>query len=134
MAPTIPITPHLLYLDMVEKVNNQTIVMVFNKAMSILYPQGIKYDKVLLLNSDAVLCLIFGGKCLKLSGYMKLLHVTCVAHDVQRVCETIHAQNPKVNKLILSIKQVFTKAPSHIHKLRLDHAGIPLPPTFCITH
>ena len=105
MTPTMPTIPHLLHLEVVEKVNNQSMVWVFNKALTILYPQGIKYEKVLLLISDADSYIILAAKCHKLCGYIKLLLVTCVAHGIQRVCEEIREQNPEVNSLISSVKR-----------------------------
>lgn len=70
MAPTLPTTLPLFQLDVVEKVHNQTIVMVFNKAMSILYPQSIKYDNVLLYIFDAASYMILAGKCIKRARYL----------------------------------------------------------------
>jgi hypothetical protein len=46
-------------------------------------------------------------------SYPKLIHVTCVAHALHRVCETIHVLCPNVDKLVGNGKKMFVKSPAH---------------------
>lgn len=44
--------------------------------------------------------------------YLKIVHVSNVAHELHRVGEKIREQFPKIAQLISNIKKVFLKAPS----------------------
>jgi hypothetical protein len=52
---------------------------------------GVKFD-VLLLVADSTLYI----KKVAEGLYTELVHVTCVAHSLHRVCETIHVFYPKL--------------------------------------
>ena len=48
--------------------------------------------------------MIKAGEGLSVS-YPKMIHVTCVAHALHRVCETIRVLYPNVDKLIANAKK-----------------------------
>ncbi|KAK4882311.1 hypothetical protein RN001_005630 [Aquatica leii] len=62
-----------------------------------------------------------------------MIHVTCLAHGLQRVAETVRFTYANVNTMISSVKKVFLKAPSRLQLFREIAVGIPLPPTPIIT-
>jgi len=45
--------PYLIMCEVLEKCNFQTIGKIFNDAMNLLWPSGVKYDEVLFFVSDA---------------------------------------------------------------------------------
>jgi hypothetical protein len=73
-----------------------------------LYPEGVKKDKVLLFLSDAAPYMKKAGEVLQIF-YQNMIHVTCLAHGLHRICETIKEECPAVNKLISSTKKVEIK-------------------------
>ena len=74
----------LLSCEEISVVNHTTVARVFNDAMHILWPGGVKYDNVLLLLTDAAPYMIKAGEGLSVS-YPKMIHVTCVAHALHNV-------------------------------------------------
>lgn len=65
--------------------------------------------------------------------YPKLLHVTCLAHGLNRVAEQIRIEFPIVNSWISSIKRIFVKAPARVQAFRVQYPEVPLPPEPIIT-
>ncbi|KAL4154240.1 hypothetical protein QTP88_002065 [Uroleucon formosanum] len=103
----------LLTTEILEKANHSTIVKLFDKSMFILWPNGIRHDDVLLILSDAAPYMVKAASTIKVL-YSKIVHITCQAHGIHRVAETIRSNFPKINKLIAKVKQIFLKAPSGI--------------------
>jgi hypothetical protein len=68
-------------------VKHTTRAHVFNEAMQTLWPDGVKFD-VLLLVTDAAKYIKKSAEGLSVS-YLRLRHVTCVAYALHRVCGTI---------------------------------------------
>lgn len=71
---------------------------------------GMKYDKMLLIVTDAapyMKAMVRGISVL----FPKMLHITCLAHGLQRVAEVIRSKFPVVNSLISSTKIVFLNSP-----------------------
>lgn len=46
--------------------------------------------------------------------YPNLIHVTSLAHGLNRVAEKVRDMFPNVNKLVNNIKKIFLKAPSRV--------------------
>lgn len=46
--------------------------------------------------------------------YPKIIHVTCLAHELHRILEQVYVHYPKVDKLVSNVKQLILKAPSRI--------------------
>lgn len=89
----------LLNLEVLEKVNHTTIAKLLNKSLHILWPQGIKYDNILLFLSDAAPYMIKAGKGIKIM-YSKMKHISCLARGLHRVVEEIRKHFSKVDQLI----------------------------------
>lgn len=115
-----------------EKCDAQAIVILFNTSLEILYPNGIKRDKVnknnfeqnikhsnffSCLRAQVVLFVTDGapymrkaGKALQLS-YSRLIHMICLDHALRNLYETIREQYPQVDLLISEGKKAFLKSP-----------------------
>lgn len=97
---------------------------------------GCKQDQIeakfLLFITDGVQYMLKAGKNLKVI-YTKLLHVTCLAHGVNRVAEQIRSLFPDVDKFVANMKTAFKKAPSKIAIYKEKCPDLPLPPNPVIT-
>lgn len=125
-------TPSLLLTQFLEKTNHTTIAQTINEALTLLWPDGIKYEKVLLLATDAAPYMKKAGVILN-GLYPKMVHVTCVAHAFHNVAETVRREFPIVDKFIAEASKIFRKAPKRIQKFRELQSDIGLPPQPCLT-
>jgi len=122
----------LLHTEELGKTNFSTISQLFNKAMGILWPNGVQHEHVLLFVSDAAPYMVKAGTALKVF-YSKMLHVTCAAHGLHRVAEQVRYHFSTVDKLIANVKQVFKKAPNRLQLFKNECHGVNLPPEPVIT-
>jgi hypothetical protein len=113
-------------------VNHTTLQGVFNEAMQTLRPDGVKFDNVLLIVTDAAPYMKKAAEGLSVS-YPKLIHVTCVAHVLHGVCETIRVLYPNANKLLANGKKIFVKSPARIKLFKNKAPDTPLPQIPVIT-
>jgi hypothetical protein len=90
-----------------------------------------KYD-VLLLVTDTAPYIKKAAEGLS-ESYPELIHVTCVARALHRVCETIRVLYPNVDKLVANGKKIFLKSPARIELFKNKVPDTPLPPTPLIT-
>lgn len=132
LRPDSSARPYLLSSDVLGHTNHHTIARFFSESLTLLWPTGVKHDNVLLLVTDAAAYMIKAATGLKVL-FPKMIHVTCVAHAMHRVAETIRAFYPEVDRLISNVKKVFNKAPSRIRKFNETAPGVPLPPQPVVT-
>lgn len=131
MCEEEPTVPYLIACKQLEQTNHVTIARFVNDALLALWPHG-NAEKVLLLVTDVAAYMLKAGENLKIF-FPNMLHLTCYAHGLNRVAETIRQSFPLVNNLISSVKKVFLKAPLRIQQYRLKLGDVPLPPEPVIT-
>ncbi|KAJ4446534.1 hypothetical protein ANN_13230 [Periplaneta americana] len=85
------------------KVNNETIAALFEYAMSLLWPSGIKRENVLFV-ADAAPYMVKAAKKIE-TLYPKLIHLTCLAHGLHRVAEEIRISYKNVDNFISHLQQ-----------------------------
>ncbi|KAB0790223.1 hypothetical protein PPYR_15446, partial [Photinus pyralis] len=95
---------YLLNIQILDRVNHSTVAKFFNDSLTLLWPEGIRYDNVLLFLSDAAPYIVKAGSGLKVL-YPKLVHVTCLAHGLHRVAETIRTHYKDVDLLVSCVKK-----------------------------
>ena len=95
-------------MEFIENTKHQFVQSV-NTALTILWPDGIKYDKVLLFLTDAASYMKTAGVVL-CGTCPKLTYLTCLAHGVHNVCEYIAKEYQNVNDLISLGKKMILKA------------------------
>jgi len=117
----------LLNMEFLKNQKSSTIVQTVNNALNILWPEGVKYDKVLLLITDAALNMKSAGQTL-CQTYPKLIHITCLAHGLHNICEYLMVLYTNVNRLISCGKRIFKKAPNRTELFKEQYPNIPLPP------
>lgn len=100
-----------------DKTNHATIMRAFNDVCSFIWPAGIQYDKVLLVLSDQASYMLLAFANLKIM-FSKLHHVTCLAHCLHRVCESVRDEYVHANELILQMKKLLKKCPKRIEQYK----------------
>jgi hypothetical protein len=93
-------------------VNSQSVAYFINKESNILYPGRVYDTKIFFCAQMSIInaCCITTSK----GVFPLLIHVTCLAHGLNTLPEQIMNDFPKVNSLILNMKEVFCKAPFRI--------------------
>lgn len=89
-------------------------------------------ERFLIFLSDAAPYMKKTGKNLK-ATYPHLMHITCLAHGLHRVAETVRGIFKNVDKLLGSVKAVFKKAPYRVRIYREMFPDLPLPPEPVLT-
>jgi hypothetical protein len=79
-------------------VNHTNRAPVVNEAMQIPWPDGVKFDNVL-LSSDVATHMEKAADAPYMSC-SKRIHVTCIASALRRVCETIRVLYPNGETLV----------------------------------
>jgi hypothetical protein len=123
----------LLACEMLERVNNSSIAVVFDNAVNMLWPNKVERENVLFFVSDAALYMIKAAKALQLL-YPKMIHVTCLAHALHRVAEEVRGSYPEVDKLIANGKKISIKSPLQVQKFKEEAPTLPLPPQPIVKH
>ena len=100
----------LLTSEVLETINHSTICRLFEKCMFLFWPEGIRYDDVLLVVIDAAPYIVKAGMAVQ-AFYLKLVHITCFVHGLHRVAEDIRAKFSQVDFLVPETKKIFVKAP-----------------------
>lgn len=90
-------------------------------------PQSEITSKFLILLTDAAPYMIKAGKNLK-GIYPGLLHVTCLAHGLHRVAESVRASYKSVDDFVGLTKAIFKKAPARVRVYKEMYPDLPLPP------
>ena len=112
--------------EVLERVNNSSVAVVFNNAMNLLWPDKGERENVLFI-SDAAPYMIKAAKSLQLL-YPKMIHVTCLAHALHGVVEEVRVIYPEVDKLTADGK-IFIKCPLRVQKFKEEAPTPPHSPT-----
>src|SRR5690606_31039333 len=112
--------------------NHSAIMQCFNDACLFLWNGTIKYNRVWLVCTDQASYMLKAFKSLK-DIYTELNHVTCLAHSLHRVCETVREEMTLANEFIAAMKKNICKSLSRIRLHRETCKDLPLPPTSVIT-
>jgi hypothetical protein len=122
----------LLACEMLERVNNSPIAVVFDNAMNLLWPDKVEGENVLLFVSDAAPYMIKAARALQLL-YQKMIRVTCLAHALHRVAAEVRGRYREVGKLIAKGKKIFIKSSLRVQKFKEEAPTLPLPPQPIVT-
>lgn len=95
-----PYKPMLFNVEYIDKCNSATIVQVFiSTCIKLWQTDSPPYERVRLLMSDQASYMLAAGQIIK--GFNKeMLHVTCMAHCLSRVAESVRECHPKVNEFL----------------------------------
>lgn len=104
---------YLLNSTVLDRTINETITKFVDESLSLL-GNYFKKDNLLLLVTDAATYMVKADG-LSRTFYVNMIHLTCLAHGIHRVCEFIHSAFESVDKLIANCKKFFLKLPSRIN-------------------
>jgi hypothetical protein len=121
-----------LVCEVLERVNDSSIAVVFDNAMNLLWPDKVERENVLLFVTDAAPYMIKAAKALQLL-YPKMIHVTCLTHALHRVAEEVRGSYPEVDKLIANGKKIFIQSPLQVQKFKEEAPTLPFPPQPIVT-
>ncbi len=119
-------TPFLVKCLFLEKSNAGTVACLVNDTLRWLFPD---FDMRLakLFVTDGAHYMLKGGSDLR-TFYPDLVHCTCMAHGLHRICEKTREIFKDVNTLISTCKKVFLKAPLHHTLYKESYPDLPFPP------
>ena len=117
--------PYLVEIVECQVTNHSTIIQVIMDTLYRIFGSA-HHEKFTLLLSDGASYMIKAGKILK-ETYPKMLHVTCLAHCVQRLAEFIKSKFERQDKFIKRTKAFFK---NNTRRLRLfkERTGLTRPP------
>lgn len=123
--------PYLIASVELQVANAASICRFTNDTLIEFYKGSTFSDRVLLFVSDAAPYMVRAGKNLK-EFYRHMIHVTCLAHGLHRVCEKVRECFDDVNKLISYARKIFLKSPARI-ALYSEKMKCELPPDVVVT-
>ena len=124
---------HLLNCEEMESVNHRSMAKFIDRSLSILWNDDSKYDKLLLLLTDGAPYIVKACDLIKEMHSEKLIHVTCLAHGLHRICETVRQEFKIVDELISNVKKMFLKSPKRVETFETIAPEVPLPPDPVVT-
>ena len=113
-----------------KNVNNITINQIVMNSLLILWPNGIQYEKFLVLITDGASYMKTCGENLKMF-FPKLTHLICLCHNLHNLSEFIAHNYPKTERLMKATNMVFSK--SDKRKEIFNDKGLSLPPKLITT-
>lgn len=124
--------PHLLKVDMFDcSVDNTIVSQVIINACIRLWPEGIKYQDVLFIISDAAAYMKKAYRDNWKTLFPNSIHITCLAHAIHNLCDTIRLRYNLVNSFVAKAKERITA--SIVNRNALIEAVGFLPPKAVIT-
>jgi len=105
-----PNKPYLISTQFLESTDGKTLLKHMKQGLDILWPNGIRYDDVLLIVTDQAPACITAGELAKLE-FKNAKHVTCLAHAIHRVTECVRNNNDLSDSFISIMKKILTNSP-----------------------
>lgn len=124
--------PFLIDVQYTSRTNHATVAHIVVQALKNVLGELDIFQKVLLLLTDSAAYMHKMAAGIS-SLLPNCLHITCLAHGLHRIAETIRTQFRDVDALIANGKKVFRKAPRRISMFREKNPDLPLPPSPCLT-
>ena len=114
-------------IDLDGTVNHKTICDVIYDTINVIWDGKFDREKLLLLLTDEAPYMKKAGKHLK-SLFPKVIHITRLAHLINRISSFIRNEHKTADKFIAETKKTFTKSRSRIEVFKSIAPDIPLPP------
>jgi hypothetical protein len=119
-------------VDLQGPANTKKIVQLIDDSIDLLFVGTEKRKRLLLLITDGANYMRSAGKTIH-QLYPHYIHITCMAHLINRVVESIRCESKLANDLISSMKRLFTKCPQRIKIYKELAPDLQLPPKPIIT-
>ena len=107
-----PRKPMLINVEFVQKTNYETIQSVILNSCSILWPGKNRYPELHLILSDQATYMTKAVEEMKKIQvmYPNLHHITCLAHAINRVADSIQKDHILINKWVINWKKFFANS------------------------
>ncbi|KAL4135075.1 hypothetical protein QTP88_006732 [Uroleucon formosanum] len=103
LHPEIMPTSFLISCKELKKTNYETVSRFVNDSLMEFFGDTLFQEKILLFISDAAPYMIKTGGALKIF-YSNMIHITCLAHDLNRVVEKVRHFPGKFKELVSNIE------------------------------
>ena len=123
-------SPYLVQCSFLNKCDSSVIARIVNQTLHSMWPT-FDPNRLKVMLSDAAPYMTKAGHDLKVF-FPSMVHMTCLAHALHRICETVREMYDDVNDFIASVKAIFKKAPRRIAFYH-EKCRLPLPPNPIIT-
>lgn len=94
-------------VELKDPINGVSAQRCILDALAILWPDGIKYDRLKLLVTDMAAYFMYAGRTLKEGVLPDMLHITCKCHALHNVCEKIKVDKTRAARLVSALKNYF---------------------------
>uniref|UniRef100_A0A915I6P4 DUF659 domain-containing protein n=1 Tax=Romanomermis culicivorax TaxID=13658 RepID=A0A915I6P4_ROMCU len=121
-----PPKPLLLKMFALDKVDHSSVMKCVLDAGMLLWNGAVKYEKLILLVTSQASHMLESGQNLK-NLFTNLNHVTCLAHSLDQICQTVVDAYANANRFIAGMRKVLSKANNKV-QLYKDETKLPLPP------
>lgn len=123
---------YLLASKSLDCASAESVSTLVNDSLQLLWRGNydVNNDKFLLFITDGTAYMKVAGQILQ--DKYNCLHVTCLAHNLHRVAETVTECYPRVDRLISSVKKVL-KAPERVRLFSELYPDLQLPPELILT-
>ena len=122
---------YLLSSEILDQISSSNISQAFTRALTLLWPENIKYDSVLLLITSSSRHMTEAANALKVF-FPSLIHLTCLSQALNNIAEAIREEYKDIDVLIMNGRNVFIEEPSRISLLKEEVTGPALPPDISI--
>lgn len=123
--------PFLVKCDFVITTDSATMARLVNDTLRMLNA-NFNANNAKLLVTDSAEYVRKCGRDLKVF-YPSLLHITCLAHLLHRICDRIKDFYTDVNSIISSVRKVFLKAPTRRAEYKKCYPNLAFPPEPIVT-
>ena len=98
----------MLNSEVLERTNSETVATFVVDSLNI-WNESLYFDRILLVVTDAAAMerAVKGLQTL----FPKAIHLTCLAHGLHRVEETVRGNFPSVDWLVGVVKRIYGKSP-----------------------
>jgi hypothetical protein len=117
--------PMLYKVSFIESTDSDTVYEEILNSFLILF-DSIPFQNFCLFLSDGASYMLLCGKKLKIM-FKNLMHITCFAHLIHRLCEKIRDENYIVDEYISSFKMILSKGDKRLKEYK-EETSLPLPP------
>lgn len=124
---------YILNCEEVKEVNHKTAYKFIEESLNLLWSGNDKFENVLLILTDAAPYMVKAINLIKELQNSNIIHLTCMAHSIHRLCETIRNECDTTDEFISNAKKVFIKSPKRIEIFESIAPNISLPPEPVIT-
>lgn len=114
----------LLMQEFQKVTNHSTVGQAFQRSCSKLWPDDVKFERVVLVVTDQAPYMIKCFSAMKLI-FTNLHHVSCLVHCLHRVCEKVREDHDLISQFIGKVKRALSYSSSLRSKFKSELGSLP---------